>query len=246
MREAVNHLLEVCYPGRCAVCQGACAGEGVVCSECGGKLKTLTGAAACPRCAFPLVGEGSPCPRCLGKGLSPYEHILCLGIYRDPLKELIHQMKYRGRWGLGECLAEALHAKETIRVLLSGSDCLLPVPLHRLRQIGRGYNQAAVVAGRLGKLCGRPVVHPAIRLRHTPTQTTFHSRARREQNLRDAFGVLVPGAIEGKHVIVIDDVMTSGATLRSLGRTLKGARPASLCAVVLAVADPRGGDFQRM
>jgi predicted amidophosphoribosyltransferase len=75
-------------------------------------------------------------------------------------------------------------------------------------------------------------------------QTQLHSKERRLQNLREAFGVVNPRAVTNAHVVVIDDVMTTGATLRSVARTLNGAKPASLSAIVLAVADPRRRDFQ--
>jgi predicted amidophosphoribosyltransferase len=70
------------------------------------------------------------------------------------------------------------------------------------------------------------------------------SAAEREENMRDAFALLSPRAVRGKHVVVADDVMTTGATLKAFAQTLRPARPKSLCAIVLAVADPKGKDFQ--
>ena len=89
------------------------------------------------------------------------------------------------------------------------------------------------------------MVQPAIRWRPTETQTHLHSRARRHANLRDAFISTAPQAIRNRRIVLVDDVMTTGATLRALARTLIPAEPARICAVVLAVADPRRRDFTR-
>jgi ComF family protein len=172
--------------------------------------------------------------------------VLRLGVFRDPLRGLIHAVKYHRRWHLGEALADRLFAEPPIAALLAEADCLMAVPLHWRRQVARGYNQSLVLAERLGHLARRKMVRPAIRARHTPTQTHLHSRARRQENLRQAFVLTHPRTIEGKHVVVVDDVMTTGATLQSLGRVLMKAKPARLSAIVLAIADPRGQGFERI
>ena len=193
---------------------------------------------------MPLADPEDPCPYCLGKGMRPFDRIARLGVFRDPIKHLIHRLKYHRRWPLAEYCAGRLREREPVKQLLADADCLVPVPLHRLRQISRGYNQADVLAR---ALASRPlrVVRPLVRLRHTETQTHLHSRAHREANLRDVFGLIDPAAVRGKRVVVVDDVLTTGATLRAVGRALRPARPASLCAIVIAIADPKGSDFQR-
>ena len=193
---------------------------------------------------MPLAETGAPCPHCQGEGLPPFERVIRLAVYRDPLKHLVHQIKYHRRWPLAEFLADRLLEQESVKGLLTFTHCLAPVPLHRLRQIGRGYNQAEVIAGRLAKRCDVKLVSPAVRLRHTETQTHLHSRAQRLENLRDAFGLIRPRSIRDKHVVIIDDVMTTGATLLSLAHVLRKAEPASLSAIVVALADPHGKDFQ--
>jgi ComF family protein len=134
--------------------------------------------------------------------------------------------------------------QERVKALLSETDCLTPVPLHPSRQIARGYNQAEVLARRLSRRCRIPLVRPAKRVRATETQTHLHSRAQRMKNLAEAFVLAKGRQIHGKHVVVIDDVMTTGATLQVLARTLRSAKPASLCAIVVAVADPMGRGFE--
>jgi ComF family protein len=193
---------------------------------------------------MPVAQFGAPCPHCFGEGLSPYEGILRLGLYREPIRHLIHQIKYHGQWTLAEMLADRLLEQKPVRALLEQTDVIVPVPLHPWRQMIRGFNQAEIIARRLSKRSGVKLRRPIVRLKATETQTQLHSKVRRMDNLRDAFGLLRPNDVTDKHVVVIDDVTTTGATLHHAGKTLKEADPASLCAIVVAVADPQGRDFE--
>jgi ComF family protein len=155
-------------------------------------------------------------------------------------------MKYHKHWPIAEHLADRLMATERAKGLLTETDVLVPVPLHFTRHIGRGYNQADVIARRLGarNLADIPIVRAARRARSTETQTHMTSHEKRFANVRGAFALTrAARRIRGKHVVVVDDVMTAGATLKEVGRTLKKAEPASLCAMVLAVADPKHRGF---
>lgn len=193
---------------------------------------------------MPLAYEAAPCPFCVGKGIRYYNRILRLGTFSEPLKTLVHQMKYHGRWDLAERLADRLLEQRRIRMLLEEIDVISPVPLHRWKQFRRGYNQAALVAARLARKTHKPLLRAAIRARNTESQTQLRSRRDRLQNMRNAFRLINAGSLAGKRVLVIDDVTTTGATLQSLARTIRRARPASLSALVLAVADPKHRNFQ--
>jgi predicted amidophosphoribosyltransferase len=222
---------------------------------------------------MPVTIPGAPCAQCLGNGLSPFEKVVCLGVLKDPLKSVIHRMKYEHRWPLAERLADRIVQRSDLQAVLENAEVLVAVPLHRRRQRERGYNQAEVIARRLCRIfnsAGRKardlpeldddlpidpqpsgsgyqrlrIARVAARVRPTETQTHLHSRAQRTENLRGAFVLMEPSKIEGKHVVLVDDVMTTGATLVTLARTLKPAKPASLSAIVLAVADPKGRAFE--
>jgi ComF family protein len=242
--QLLGDLLEFCFPGACAACQASCVGAQPLCEKCGSDLNRLAASPGCMLCGLPIGKEGAPCPHCKGAGVAHFERILRLGVYDEPLRDLIHQLKYQRRWTLGDAMADWLLEQERIKTLLSETEALVPVPLHPRRQFSRGYNQAALIARRLGKRCKIPVVHPAARQRDTETQTHLHSSAQRMDNLKGAFELRSPKAIHGRNVAVIDDVMTTGATLQTLARALKPAKAASLCAIVVAVADPMGRGFE--
>jgi ComF family protein len=245
LRQIGNFLRETadfCYPHRCARCDVTSSTE-FLCPTCAAELDDLERKPSCERCAKPIGGPGGACPYCEGEGVPPFDRIIALAAFRDPLRHLIYAAKYHRQWPIAERLADRLFAQESVKGLLGQIDCLVAVPLHRFRQMTRGFNQAEVVARRLAKRACIRFARPIIRLRNTETQTHLHSRIKREENLKDAFGLVSERVIRGRRVAIVDDVMTTGATLQSLARTLRHAQPESLSAIVLAVADPLGQDF---
>ena len=241
---SLSWLLDFCYPGQCAACGSTYDSAAVFCTACESAMQDLFDAPACERCAMPLTTAGSPCPYCHGKGPPLLDRVVSLGLFKEPLKAAIHRAKYARRWGLAELLADRLLHQNGVAELVCESDVIIPVPLHPSRQRERGYNQADVIARHVGSRLRRTVREPVERLIHTETQTHLHSRAKREENLREAFALVSPKVVRGRRVLLVDDVMTTGATLRSLARALRPAEPASVSALVLAVADPKGREFQ--
>jgi len=236
-------LIDFCYPRLCVVCEGEVL-ENAFCGRCATRIQALADAPACGRCAMPLAEVDSPCPYCFGEGLKPYDRIARLCVYVDPVKELIHRIKYHRLWNITEMLASYLLRQRGLAAIVAQSEVIVPVPLHPLRQISRGFNQAEVLARHLAKATGNlKVVFPAVRLKHTETQTHL-TKSSRVENLRDAFGLVSEKAIKGKRVLVVDDVLTTGATLQSLARTLKPAGFESINAITIAIADPKNRGFQ--
>jgi ComF family protein len=237
-------LSQFCYPSTCAACDARFEGPDFLCHACQFELMELELRPRCERCAMPLAAGGNPCPYCMNKGIAPLDRILRLTIFTDPIKPAIHHMKYHRRWGLAEAFADRLLAREDVKTLMSETDVLVPMPLYWTRQVKRGYNQSEVLARRLAKRCDLPVRRAAKRVKDTPTQTGLRSQAERWENVRDAFRLTRPGAVRGKHVVVIDDVMTTGSTLKAVARELAKAKPASISGVVIAIADPKGRGFE--
>jgi ComF family protein len=246
LRGLLTSVLDFCYPGICANCDATVGSGATLCAECEAHLDALAAAAQCDRCGMPVERDGAPCASCVGGGVPHYERVIRLGVFEDPLKNLIHQMKYHRRWTLGEFLASRLAATERAKGILHGADVLVPVPLHFRRHVERGYNQVDVIARRLGGEKRKiPVVHVLRRTRNTETQTHIHSHEKRLANVRDAFALRRAARhIADKHVIVVDDVMTTGATLNAVARVLNQAEPASLCVMCLAIADPKRRGFE--
>ena len=139
--------------------------------------------------------------------------------------------------------------REDVRAVFEVGEVIVPVPLHRKRHRLRGFNQAEVIGRRIAKTANRSdrrvaFAKAGVRIKNTQPQSTLHGRAPRVENLEGAFVLTRPKQIAGRHIVLVDDVMTTGATLVSFARTLRHARPASVCAIVLAVADPKGRAFE--
>src|SRR5207248_6755216 len=127
------------------------------------------------------------------------------------------------RWPLAEFLADRLLDQERVKGLLSETDArdtrIVPVPLYFTRQIRRGYNQADLLARRLASQCEIKLGNVISRIRPTETQTRL-SPTKREENVHGAFALIDRDALRDKHVIIIDDVKTTGATLQAVARAI--------------------------
>jgi ComF family protein len=242
---AIHHALDFCYPGACAVCDASCEGDVALCEDCRIELANLESATSCEKCAKPIREPGSPCPYCRGEGVAHFDRVLRLGVYEDPLKTLILRMKYRRSWYLAEFLADRLLDQERVKSLLQETGVIVAVPLFFARHVARGYNQSDLIARRLAKRCGIKLAKVLTRVRATETQTHL-SPTQRVENLRGAFGLIDGRRIKDKHVVLIDDVMTTGATLQSAARALATGKPASISAIAIAIADPKGRGFEQI
>jgi ComF family protein len=121
---------------------------------------------------------------------------------------------------------------------------IVPVPLHWTKRLNRGFNQAELLARQLARLEGRRLALAVRRIESTTSQTAFHSRQARRRNLIGAFRLTRPDLLDGRKVLLVDDVMTSGATLQAVARVIRrGCRPAEMRAVVLASANPLETDL---
>lgn len=244
VRESVSTIAEFCYPSICCVCDRPAPPGWRWCEACEDALTKLQFAPACDVCAMPLSEHLAPCPYCEGKGLRPFDRIARLGIYASPLKDLIQRVKYHHDWPLAERLGDRLAGQDSVRAILDDTDVLLPVPLYWARHAKRGFNQAETIAKRLARKCQAKARRPVIRIRNTPTQTALHKRALRLENLRNAFGTIHPGQIKGRRITLVDDVITTAATLQTLAREVRRHQPASIKAIVVAIADPKGRAFE--
>ncbi|SEP86325.1 comF family protein [Ectothiorhodospira magna] len=171
---------------------------------------------ACTRCGLPLAYPAPFCGHCL-RGPPPFEATWAALSYTSPVDGLIADFKFRARLPQGRLLGQLMADVLAPRVVMP--DCLIPVPLHRHRLRERGFNQSLELARPLARRLNCALIHDAvIRIRATPPQYTLAATERRV-NLRGAFRV-APG-FEAGHVALVDDVMTTGSTLREIAAALK-------------------------
>ncbi|WP_426661056.1 ComF family protein [Rhodanobacter aciditrophus] len=221
-------------PLRCLLC-GAPGEQGVdLCAACATELPRNR--SCCARCALPLPAPAALCGECQ-RHAPPWQAAWAPFRYGWPLDRLESRFKFGGDLAAGRTLA-MLWRREPMP--LPKPDLLLPVPLHRARLRQRGYNQALELARPMARHCGLPLRHDALlRRRGTAAQTELDAVGRR-RNVRGAF-VVRAGVALPAHVAIVDDVMTTGATLAECARVLKRAGVARVDVWALARApSPRG------
>jgi len=206
-------LAERLFGGTCHLCRGE--SRGLLCAPCAADLPLLA-RARCPQCALPAL-EGRVCGRCIGEPPA-YDATIAVFAYAFPADVLIQGLKFRGELALAPFLADAL-GSELGTGPAEPVDLVIPVPLHDLRLSQRGYNQSMEIARSLAGKLGVPVVPDlCIRVRDTTAQFELAWKERHD-NVRNAFSCR--RAVEGRRIAVVDDVMTTGATLNEVAATLK-------------------------
>ena len=182
---------------------------------------------------FPL-DEHSLCGLCRA-GARGFDGAYCFGAFEGTLRKLIHLFKYNRMKPLARplagYLAAALPRDQRFEVVV-------PMPLHWRRRWQRGFNQAELLARRTARRAGIPMVNAVRRTRATATQAGL-SNARRRENVAGAFRVKKPRAVAGRRVLLIDDVMTTGATASACALALKRAGATSVALLTLARVDRR-------
>ena len=197
--------------------------EGPECAQCGlflAQAARLHGTNLCGICR---------------RGAFDFEQARSFGWYEGVLRELIQRFKYNGFRPLARPLAHYLR-DALARMDATSFDLILPVPLHRSRERRRGFNQAALLAARMSRLCDIPLgSKDCVRVRDTPPQTGLRG-AERRRNVAGAFAVPRPERVRGRRLLLIDDVMTTGATANACAGALKSAGAAGVWVLTLGRA----------
>jgi ComF family protein len=234
--KAWRGALEFLTPSRCLTCQTPVQESASVCTECWQKLKLLDDP-VCDVLGTPFAydqGEGILSPAALADPPA-WDRSRAAVIFDDQSKEFVHALKYRDQMEAGIFMARLMGSAG--RKLIAEADVVVPVPLHYWRLWKRRFNQAAFLAQRIAKSAGKPFA-PRLLIRHraTPPQVGLDAKERRK-NVRKAFKVR--GSLEGKCVLLIDDVRTTGATLSACTDVLKSAGAARVWVLTFAlVNDP--------
>ena len=250
MATALPHaLFSLFYPDDCRVCSAPLLrfSRAPVCEECLRKLAPLAPRNQCARCGLPFENEAplhgaGVCALCR-RGATEFDWARGYGAYEGVLRHFIHLLKYSGieplARPLGTCLVTLLPQAGRV-------DVIVPVPLDRQRRRARRFNQSELLAAELSRITGLPLEARALRRqRATKTQTGLTHRQRR-LNVRGAFVVDRPAAIAGKHVALVDDVITTGATAGACARVLKNAGAERVIVLALARARRRFVDLDEV
>ena len=234
-RPWVTAALDLVFPPLCPVCDGI-LGAGRHDPLCGACWEGFGRIAPpwCRCCGAPLGIEGL-CGACRGRR-PRFAYARAAVLYGDLVREAIHAFKFGGRRGLANPLGDLLAGLGLSALPGAAPDALVPVPLHPRRARERGYDQALLLARRLERAWSLTVVADAL-LRAVPTQPqTDLDAAARRRNVRDAFAVRRPELIAGRHVVLVDDVLTTGATAGECARALYRAGAAAVGVLTVARA----------
>lgn len=236
-------LLRFVFPGDCAICQGTLGvgARSVVCGACWGGIRVLD-PPFCPRCGRPFWGSTlvhPPSHRCQACRTKSPQYLLARSavLYErdDPLRDILLLFKHGRKIALGRHLG-GLMAERAVDLL--GHLCIdavVPVPLHRRREQERGFNQADILARAVARRLDRPVLRKTVqRIRPTPPQSGKpRGRAR---NVRGAFAVRRVEEIKDRSLLLVDDVLTTGATVNECAKVLMKAGARTVLVYTLARA----------
>jgi ComF family protein len=231
---AARVALDIALPTLCVACREPVAGEGV-CAACWAKLSFIA-PPFCPKLGIPFVYDPGPELLSMQAIADPpaYQRARAAVRYDEVAKTLVHALKYQDRTDLAPAMGRWM--ARAGRELLDGADALVPVPLHWRRGWSRRYNQSGALARVIERATGVPVAGSALRRVKPTRQQIGLSRSERATNVQGAFQVAADrkADIQGRHIVLIDDVLTSGATVDACARALLRARAAKVDVLVFA------------
>jgi len=227
-------LVDLLFPPLCVSCREPLGAGHGFCADCWTKIAFLDGP-VCDCCGLPFAfdpGEGTRCGACLARPPT-YERARAIFAYDENSRAPILAFKHADRLDLVPGFAHWL--ERTGAGLLKDCDLIVPVPLHRGRLWQRRYNQAAELARALGRRTSKPVAVQALeRTRPTESQGAMASARGRRRNVQGAFKVPNPGRVRDREVLLVDDVLTTGATVEACAHALKRAGAARVQILALA------------
>jgi ComF family protein len=233
----MRQILDWVYPRVCPGCQTPSdREERQWCWSCLGTISLFEEHGSCSLCGHPSegrVGHAFVCGACRAHKPA-FDRARSAADFRGTLQDQIHAFKYHQALWMKQDLCDLLQGAVEAHFKAAAIDVVLPVPLFSTRQRERSYNQAALLAEELAlRLDRRYDEHALVRLRKTETQTHFNAVKRRE-NMRGAFAVARPEWVRQRCVLLVDDVMTTGATLHECAKALKGAGARTVWALTVA------------
>ncbi|MDT8391918.1 MAG: ComF family protein [Lentisphaeria bacterium] len=219
-------------PNVCPACRSqVCLHEQTMCPACSGRLRELPGP-RCPRCGGVVDGPLAVCGECLAGDPGVWKQAVTVYGYEGFIRDLIHQMKYQQAVFLVPFMAGKM-AESWRRGQCAQPDVATWVPMHWWRKTRRGYNQAELLAREVGRILDIPARKLVRRKKNSRKQVTLGEVERRE-NVKGAFVSRRGRLIADKHVLLIDDVFTTGATLRAVTQAISEHAPSHISVLTLA------------
>lgn len=232
----VHSLIDLVWPKSCEIC-GAPPGVfgKYLCWDCLSALPLIQ-PPFCSLCGDPVNGAITRdyiCSLCVDRKPA-FDQARSALRFQGGIKDVLHRFKYSDATHMASDLAGLLHACVNTHYAREPFDAVSFVPLHAVKERSRTYNQARLLAGNLAGLMNLPLAGGCLsRIRETGTQTRLNMMAR-SKNVANAFNADCPEWIEGRHFLLVDDVMTTGATVSAVSRELKDAGAARVCVVTVA------------
>ncbi|WP_091442125.1 ComF family protein [Ancylobacter rudongensis] len=239
-RRLLRGLVDVALPPACMACRAAVDEPGCLCGQCWGRLSFIA-APFCDRLGTPLpygFGEGRLLSPAAREAPPAYGRARAVAEFGDVARNLIHALKYADRLDIAPPMGRMMARAGAD--ILSDAQALVPVPLHRLRLWRRRFNQSAALAGVIGGEAGLPVRAGWLERRRATVPQVGLDRAARARNVQGAFAVpdMGKGELRGRRLVLVDDVLTTGATIDACVKALLRAGAGQVDVLVFArVAD---------
>jgi len=229
-------ILDFIYPPRCVVCGEWIGKWEAMCTRCVESIKPVKHP-MCPICGRPF--ESAPydhlCGTCI-ESTPPFDAARSAAFYEEPLRDAILRFKFDGKTILAEPLARTASEALEMELWDVDIDSIIPVPLHPKRLRWRGFNQSLLLARHIGKRAGIWVdAYTLKRIRPTRPQVEL-THKQRATNVKGAFAVSRPQFVDGRKILLVDDVSTTGATLRECAKMLRKAGASNVYALTVARA----------
>jgi len=226
----IKSIIDFIFPPLCLGCNQE-IDSGFLCANCSKQIFNAY-LGVCAKCGYP-VGYNERCQHCKTGMVLPRTR--ALGYYTPPLLPLIHALKYEGKKSLVKILGRALAGLLNSDPILRKADAIVPIPLHPARERERGFNQAFLLGLEIAQLTGIPLVNVLKRKKNTKSQTQLVTEER-ILNMQGAFSLKDQRIVNNQKIVLIDDVITSGATINSAAQTLLSAGAGAVYGLVIARA----------